>query len=174
MMKTLGRRLSSEEVLEVALRAIDGEDCLDRLVCGLVFGNPKGPRETSMYSQDAWDSWGEAVLMYDALREQFNISQDRKRKGNVRRVELDEAWAALLHVSKEVSPGEGRFSWALVGEILGIGARAAQYQLLQRMGFKVRGTSDRRGVTAGPCLKCGKVTKVKLLKELACPSCREV
>lgn len=170
-MQKLGRGLTNEEIMDVALRAIDGEDALDRLVCLEVFGNPKGPKLWAYYSEEAIESWDESVRMYDALREEMALTGDRKRKENVRRITIDEAWAALLHTSKEEAQGEDKFSWARVGEILGIGARAAQYQLLQRMGFKVKGTSDRRGVYAGPCLECGRVVKLKELTNLVCERC---
>lgn len=158
--------------MEVALKAVEGEDCLDRLACTLIFGNPKGPPRTADYSPEAWASWTECVLTYDTLRDEFALTGDRKRQANVRRIPVEEAWAALLYASEENPQEAQRFSWALVGEILGVGARAAQYQLLQRLGFKVKGTSEGRGVIAGPCLGCGDIKKLGDLTELHCNSCQ--
>lgn len=169
---------SVEEVHVLVQRALRERVPIDRLATDAIFAGRK-PKKWGDWPSHARDAWEGIVAVYMAERAAAaSLPQQRRVPGLTGgrptlypEVSTARAWAAVQD-SMAHAPEGVRLTWPDLSQRLGMSRRAAQHQLLGRLGFSFHGQGKVRVLVSGPCLICRNTLPVSDLKDCVCAACQ--
>lgn len=173
------RELSEDEIVDLAIRALEGPESLDALFAQEVFGGraPLWWRDWPPHAQRAWDA---SVRMYFRLRDLRAMEETGApppQRINDHGVSVDQAWDVVL-ASLTQQDADRRLSWADLSYRLGTNPQRAERILRKEFGFAFAGQRPRRMLVRGPCARCGEIFDVDTDVDVGtpvsryCPACR--
>lgn len=159
----LARPPAPEELAVAVGRAVRGEVSLEEAVSVLVYGRfDTGDPAWCEVGQSAWRV---ALWAYQQGPQLVDCGD--------RPLNPTDVYVALRTLSPDPVawwrlPG---VSWGVLAAHLGVGVRAAQYHLRDRLGFAFSGSVFDRALTLAPCVRCGRIAKPWLLVAFRCGDC---